>query len=201
MWAISAFSQPAHGRATQVSWSAQGSQRGLDLGGEQVEVEAAVVGMAERVEAQALPPRLGAAIERAHNHGSTGRSNVQVDGGGEHVCDERGSDAEPDHRPIDGQSADQECGHRIRRVLRNGGWRGAAIDAVEVMLSDRMSGLSNRMLAIEKEVQHLPTADDFAELRNEMTRVGTMVEASKREVESVGKAINRVEDWLIKRAP
>lgn len=79
--------------------------------------------------------------------------------------------------------------------------RGAAIDAVEVMLSDRMSGLSNRMLAIEKEVQHLPTADDFAELRNEMTRVGTMVEASKREVESVGKAINRVEDWLIKRAP
>ncbi|WP_341990350.1 hypothetical protein [Azorhizobium sp. AG788] len=77
--------------------------------------------------------------------------------------------------------------------------RGKAIEEVEQRLSEDLSKLNMRMLTIEQEVRHLPTAEDFSELRNEVTRVGTLVVASTRELESVGRALSRVEDHLMKR--
>ncbi len=77
--------------------------------------------------------------------------------------------------------------------------RGRAIEEVEQRLSEDLSKLNTRMLTIEQEVRHLPTAEDFSELRNEVTRVGTLVVASTRELESVGRALSRVEDHLMKR--
>ena len=77
--------------------------------------------------------------------------------------------------------------------------RGDAIGAVRAAVMAEIAEVDTRLRSIEQEVRHLPTADDFATIRNELTRVGTMVEASKREMESVGRAINRVEDHLMNK--
>lgn len=86
----------------------------------------------------------------------------------------------------------------------------AALDAeiksreqADIIMRNEMLGeiskINSRMQIIEQDVQHLPTADDLANLRNEVTRVGVMVEASKRETESIGRSVTRVEDYLLNR--
>ncbi len=68
-------------------------------------------------------------------------------------------------------------------------------------LAAELAKLEARMVTIELEVRHLPTAEDMAELSRELTRIGAVIEASRREFESVGRAVTRIEDHLIaKRA-
>jgi len=78
--------------------------------------------------------------------------------------------------------------------------RAAAIDELEKKFTDELRPIERRVSAVEHEVRHLPTADDLSELRNEVTRVGTLVEGSTRELQSVGRALTRVEDHLLQRA-
>lgn len=77
--------------------------------------------------------------------------------------------------------------------------RERALSDVEGRLAGGLEKLSSRVGAVEQEVRHLPTAEDFSDLRNEVTRVGTLVVASAKETESIGRAITRVEDHLLKR--
>lgn len=74
-----------------------------------------------------------------------------------------------------------------------------ADDAMANRLSVEIGQLTQRMVTLEQEVRHLPSAEDFAELRNEVTKIGTLATASIREIESVGRAVTRVEDHLLKR--
>lgn len=64
-------------------------------------------------------------------------------------------------------------------------------------LAAELARLEARMVTIELEVRHLPTAEDMAELSRELTRIGAVIEASRREFESVGRAVIRIEDHLI----
>ncbi|WP_127088340.1 DUF2730 family protein [Aquabacter cavernae] len=77
--------------------------------------------------------------------------------------------------------------------------RGEAIGKVHADMMAEISAVDARLRSIEQEVRHLPTADDFADIRNELTRVVTTVEASQREMVSVGRAITRVEDHLMNK--
>ncbi len=119
-----------HGRFAVCPWqSAEGPKRGVDLAGQQVQVGVAWICGIEGVEAKVLPPRPRRLIDRAHDDSSTRGSSVEIDGGRQDVGDQGRPDAEPGVGSIDGESADQQGGHRIRGVLGHRRRRGSAIDA------------------------------------------------------------------------
>lgn len=67
--------------------------------------------------------------------------------------------------------------------------------------------LSERTLRIETEIRHLPTRADIDDLKamvsgmaSEVRATATRTEAQGREIASVGAAVNRVEDFLLKRS-
>lgn len=56
-------------------------ERGLDLGREQVQVRLGGVVRVKRMEAEALPPRTSAGVERSNDNGAAGSLRVQLDCG------------------------------------------------------------------------------------------------------------------------
>ena len=71
----------------------------------------------ERVEAESLPPRAGAGVERRDDYGAAGSFLVQLNGRREDVRRERGADPEVGVAPVDREAAEQQCGDRIGRAF------------------------------------------------------------------------------------
>lgn len=72
---------------------------------------------------------------------------------------------------------------------------------IEGQLKDSVQVVDRRLLKIETEVQHLPTKDDIASLRQELTKLNGAVAGSERELQSISRALTRVEDSLAKGHP
>lgn len=66
-------------------------------------------------------------------------------------------------------------------------------------LEDKLNQLDRRTLSIEADVKHLPTTEDFGAMREQLARVGSAVDNTARELDSINRALNRVEDHLMKR--
>ncbi|WP_099556262.1 DUF2730 family protein [Hartmannibacter diazotrophicus] len=66
-------------------------------------------------------------------------------------------------------------------------------------LRDGQHDLSSRTLRIETEIEHLPSADDFAELKAALGSLTGAVDASHRELSGLSRAVNRIEDHLLNR--
>lgn len=85
--------------------------------------------------------------------------------------------------------------------------RALAIGAMEARLgsaiaqvSTAQTALGDRTLRIETEIRHLPTSGDIAELKEQLARTDTHLEAMGREMQSITRALTRVEDHLVKGA-
>ena len=98
------------------------------LSGEEVEVELVGLFGLERMEAQSLPPGAGAGVERSHDDRAAGCLLVELDGGGEHVRDQGGADAEVGIAAVNGEAAQQQCGNGIGCAFRDGVGGGGAVD-------------------------------------------------------------------------
>lgn len=83
--------------------------------------------------------------------------------------------------------------------------RGEAMDDLEGRLMEKLdrlatsqSGLSDRTLVIESEIRHLPSSEDIAEVKSQLTRADARLESLDREMQSINRALKRVEDHLLK---
>lgn len=76
--------------------------------------------------------------------------------------------------------------------------RADAIKKLEGDLGDKIGDIDRRTLRIESDLEHLPTAKDMADLRQEVARIAGSMEGSQRELTSISRALTRVEDRLIK---
>lgn len=76
--------------------------------------------------------------------------------------------------------------------------RSEALTRLDEKVSINLIALDRRLLSVEQEIQHLPTADDIADLKNQMSRVEERGEATTRELQSITRALTRVEDRLMK---
>lgn len=73
---------------------------------------------------------------------------------------------------------------------------GSALKAI----SDVQAQLANRTLKIEAELEHIPTSEDFNEIRVEMSRTSSKLDGLDREMQSITRALTRVENHLLKGA-
>jgi hypothetical protein len=80
------------------------------------------------MEAESFPPCAGGSIERGDDDSAARCGLVEIDGGREGVCGERGPDPETRVATVDGEPAEQQCGHRIGRALAEHLGSGRAID-------------------------------------------------------------------------
>jgi chromosome segregation ATPase len=76
--------------------------------------------------------------------------------------------------------------------------RSEALSRLDEKVSTNLIALDRRLLSVEQEIQHLPTADDIADLKNQVSRVEERGEAMARELQSITRALTRVEDRLMK---
>ena len=77
--------------------------------------------------------------------------------------------------------------------------RSGSMRELEVKVSDDLKALDRRTLTIEHEIRHLPTTKDFDQLKDQLSKVGSTVDSTARELVGVNLALNRVEDHLLKR--
>jgi prefoldin subunit 5 len=76
--------------------------------------------------------------------------------------------------------------------------RSEALGRLDEKVTAGLTALDRRMLSVENEIQHLPTADDIADLKNQVSRVEERGEAAARELQSITRSLTRVEDHLLK---
>ena len=69
----------------------------------------------------------------------------------------------------------------------------AKIEAV----SKRMDGLDKRLARVESDIEHLPTRDELHALELNIVRLGERTVAIERTTESTGRAVGRIEDFMI----
>lgn len=65
-------------------------------------------------------------------------------------------------------------------------------------LFDAHHELADRTLRIETEIRHLPSADDIADLKQQLGRADARLESLGRETQSITNALTRVENHLLK---
>ncbi len=76
--------------------------------------------------------------------------------------------------------------------------RAKDIKRLEDDVGGKIGEIDRRTLRIEADLEHLPTAKDMADLRQEVARIAGSMEGSQRELTSISRALTRVEDRLIK---
>ena len=99
------------------------SEGRVDLGGQEVEVELVGVVRIEAGGSRVVPTRCERLVgERGHDDGSACRLLVELDGGGEHVCGERGPDPEARVAVVDCEPAEQQRRDGIGRAFGEHLW-------------------------------------------------------------------------------
>lgn len=71
------------------------------------------------------------------------------------------------------------------------------IEAEFTKVTDNLKGHDRRIQAVESEVKHLPTKDDFNELKVQMTALAGTVEGHSSELKAVGRTADRIEGILM----
>ncbi len=77
------------------------------------------------------------------------------------------------------------------------------IDKIAALVGDQQkasAALDNRVSGIERDMQHLPTAEDVSEMKVQLTRSEVRLESLDRETKSITGSINRIENYLLKGA-
>ena len=73
------------------------------------------------------------------------------------------------------------------------------IKAVETALGSKIADHASRIDRIESDIKHLPSANDISELLSDLRAMQATQEAAHREMHGMRLAINRIEDFLLKR--
>lgn len=76
--------------------------------------------------------------------------------------------------------------------------RDLALRQLETDIGKQVEAIDRRTVKIEADLEHLPTSQDVAELRQEMARIAGSMEGSQRELLSIGRAVTRMEDRMMK---
>ncbi|WP_425099154.1 DUF2730 family protein [Tropicibacter sp. S64] len=64
--------------------------------------------------------------------------------------------------------------------------------------SDRMDQHEGRIKDLENQVRQMPTKDDFHALDKSVQHFGSIMEANQERMASIGAALTRIEDYLLK---
>lgn len=67
-------------------------------------------------------------------------------------------------------------------------------------MNHQLGDLDRRTIKIESDIRHLPTAAQVNDLHVLLTKVAGSTAASERQVESLSRNLNRIEDSLMKGA-
>lgn len=85
--------------------------------------------------------------------------------------------------------------------------RAEADASVEARITEKLAPLlaaqlqlSDRTLRIETEIRHLPSAEDIADVKEQLGRADARLESLDREMQSITRALTRVENHLLKGA-
>lgn len=79
--------------------------------------------------------------------------------------------------------------------------RQKAVAEVEVRLSDRLAAVDRRLLQVETDIKHLPTAEDVGELKDRLADVDAQGKWTAGMAEDIKKVVGRIEDYLLKNKP
>lgn len=63
-------------------------------------------------------------------------------------------------------------------------------------ISDDLEDHERRIQSVESELRHLPSKDDFAELRIVITQLQGSIKTSETEIGGIGRSVRRIEDHL-----
>lgn len=79
------------------------------------------------------------------------------------------------------------------------------LDAADERVSGELQGiresqreLSDRVLKIETDIRHLPSAEDINEIKHSIAKLGGTADATGRELTTLSRAVTRIEDFLLK---
>ncbi len=73
------------------------------------------------------------------------------------------------------------------------------IKAVESALGTKIADHASRIDRIESDIKHLPSVSDVSELVSDLKAMQATQEAAHREMHGMRLAINRIEDFLLKK--
>ncbi len=92
-------------------------QRRLDVGGEQVELDSLGVGRIEGLETEAQLPRPSGGLEGSNDDRPARSPGDELHRSGQHVDDQRSSQALADVSAVDGEASEQQRRYRVRSTL------------------------------------------------------------------------------------
>lgn len=72
------------------------------------------------------------------------------------------------------------------------------IDAGVTRLSGRLNQVESRLERLEADVEHLPTREEFHKMEIAMTRLDGRMETIDQRTSATGRAVGRIEDFLLK---
>lgn len=61
-----------------------------------------------------------------------------------------------------------------------------------------LAGVDRRLIQVETDIKHLPTAEDVAELKDRLSDVGAQGTQTARTVDAISRSVTRIEDHLMK---
>lgn len=73
------------------------------------------------------------------------------------------------------------------------------IKAVEAALGARIADHASRLDRLERDISHMPTSADIADLKADLKAMQATQEASQREVHGIRLTSNRIEDYLLNK--
>ncbi|HDR9757558.1 TPA: hypothetical protein QDC44_001669 [Burkholderia cepacia ATCC 25416] len=73
------------------------------------------------------------------------------------------------------------------------------IKAVEKVLNDNVARLTSRADQAEAALKHLASAEEIAELKGDLRALEATQEAALREAKDTRLAVNRIEDYLLRK--
>jgi hypothetical protein len=97
--------------------------------------------------------------------------------------------------------------HDLDKGLRDEqGAREREIEGVETRMTRQLDDIrkvqtttSERLLRVEGELKHLPTTEDFNQLRAGMAKVEGQLSGLEQQAAATGKAVTRIEDYLMRK--
>ncbi|MDD2867704.1 DUF2730 family protein [Neomegalonema sp.] len=71
------------------------------------------------------------------------------------------------------------------------------LDAKVQGVSSRLGGLERRTDLMERDIKHLPTAEDFAGLKDQIAALAGAERAQTQQLSSLSQSVTRIEDFLL----
>lgn len=75
----------------------------------------------------------------------------------------------------------------------------AAADRVQ-KIETRLDQVEDKQLTVEERLKHLPTKDDISQIALSLERVLGTVGRQESEIASMGRVVNRIDDYLREKA-